>query len=219
MAPIVEMKSQIKIKINEGFSIIKLKIGANNFENEVELLKQIRSEYSPIDLQIRLDANGAFAVNEAAEKLNILSQFKIHSIEQPIRPNQIQAMATLCSQSPIPIALDEELIGKYTLEEKWQLLFDIKPKFIILKPTLLGGFAATEEWIMLAQNLNIGWWITSALESNVALNAIAQFASKYTTEIPQGLGTGSLYTNNIQSPLTVQSGLLFYNQSVSWGVI
>lgn len=216
IAQISEMKNQILKKVSEGYSTVKLKIGANNFEDEIELLKAIRKEFSEKELVIRLDANGAFEANLALDKLHILSQFAIHSVEQPILQGQTHEMANLCKYSPIPIALDEELIGKFSLEQKWKLLYDIKPKYVICKPTLLGGFSATEEWIMLAESLNIGWWLTSALESNIGLNAIAQFASKYNLDVPQGLGTGNLYNNNIQSPLTAKNGLLFYNKNASW---
>lgn len=219
MADKETMAHQIRQKIKTGFTTIKLKIGAINFEDELDLLRCIRQEFSENQVIIRVDANGAFTQKEAFEKLKMLSDYTIHSIEQPIKQGQQEAMAELCSISPIPIALDEELIGKMTQEQKWEMLYLIKPQYIILKPTLLGGFAATQEWIMLAENLNIGWWITSALESNIGLNAIAQFTSKYDVVLPQGLGTGSIYHNNINSPLVVANGYLKYDSKLSWGNI
>jgi O-succinylbenzoate synthase len=219
MADKATMAKQIIEKIEAGFDTIKLKIGAIDFEDELDLLKSIRKEFSKKEITIRVDANGAFSKKEAFEKLKRISDYGIHSIEQPIKHGQKEAMAELCSKTPIPIALDEELIGKMSQEEKWELLYLIKPQYVIFKPTLLGGLSATEEWIMLAENLNIGWWITSALESNIGLNAITQFTSKYDVKTPQGLGTGSLYHNNINSPLTVEKGHIFYNPKQSWGGI
>jgi o-succinylbenzoate synthase len=210
------MLHELRNKINESFSTVKLKVGGINFEDEIEILKNIRKEFSPRDITIRLDANGAFSQKDAFEKIKVLSDFAIHSIEQPISQGQLEAMTELCSKSPIPIALDEELIGKMTQEQKWEMLYFIKPQYIILKPTLLGGFSASDEWIMLAENLNIGWWVTSALESNIGLNAIAQFTSKHEITIPQGLGTGSLYENNVESPLIVKCGFLEYQKGFNF---
>ncbi len=197
------MLQQVGQKLKEDFHCIKLKIGSLNFEEELEILKSIRKQYG-YDLELRLDANGAFSTEEANEKLEKLSGFKIHSIEQPIKPGQLEAMAELCRNSPIPIALDEELISIYEYEEKCFLLEKTQPQYIILKPSLVGGFAHADEWIAIAEKKNIGWWATSALESNIGLNAIAQWVGAKETTMPQGLGTGSLYTNNLPSPLILE---------------
>lgn len=210
------MKSQIKEKLATGFSCIKMKIGAIDFETELSLLKSIRKEFSANEIVLRVDANGAFSPKEALQKLEQLSKFDIHSIEQPIKQGQMEAMADLCSKTPVPIALDEELIGVFSSEERQQLLATIKPQYIILKPSLLGGFANSLEWITLAEQNNCGWWITSALESNVGLNAIAQFTYHLKNPMPQGLGTGSLFTNNFESPLEINNGKLQYNNTKNW---
>jgi len=204
------MLRQIKEKINQGFRVIKLKIGAIDFQDELDLLKYIRSEFSPGEIEIRVDANGAFHPDEALEKLKRLSDFQIHSIEQPIRQGQIEVMSRLCEQTPLPIALDEELIGYSFDFDKINFLKQIKPQFIILKPALHGGFTGTDSWIDAAEKLQIGWWITSALESNIGLNAIAQFTARKNVNIPQGLGTGSLFTNNFDSPLYIDKAALHY---------
>jgi len=210
------MKQQIKEKIQAGFSCIKMKIGAIDFVTEINLLKSIRKEYSVKDIELRVDANGAFSPNEALEKLNRLSELELHSIEQPIKSGQFEYMAMLCNQTPLPIALDEELIGVFSVEAKEALLQTIKPQYIILKPSFIGGFKGSQEWINSANQLNIGWWITSALESNVGLNAIAQWTFNLDTNIPQGLGTGSLYTNNFDSPLQIKNGTLHYDNELKW---
>ncbi len=210
------MLEQIKQKIEQSFSCIKLKIGAIDFNTEIELLKNIRKEYSENDIELRVDANGAFSAKEAYEKLSILSELKIHSIEQPIKQGQYEEMARLCETTPIPIALDEELIGINSLEKKEWLLKNLKPQYIILKPSLVGGFKKSDEWIDIAEKNNIGWWITSALESNIGLNAIAQFTSYLNTKMPQGLGTGQLYTNNFPSPLVIENAKLFYRKNEAW---
>ncbi|WP_339653945.1 o-succinylbenzoate synthase [uncultured Salegentibacter sp.] len=210
------MKSQIQEKIEAGFDCIKMKIGAIDFETELELLKYIRSEFSSKEIELRVDANGAFKPEEALEKLKRLSEFQLHSIEQPIKQGQLKEMADLCRETPLPIALDEELIGVFNVTKKKELLHTIKPQYIILKPSLIGGFKGTQEWIDLAEENNIGWWITSALESNVGLNAISQFTYTKNNKMPQGLGTGSLYTNNIQSPLEVEKGNIQYNPAKNW---
>ncbi|HZH86979.1 MAG TPA: o-succinylbenzoate synthase [Brumimicrobium sp.] len=202
------MRSQIEEKLKEGFSCIKMKIGAIDFEKELEILAGIRNQVSADQITLRVDANGAFSPENAADKLRQLSAFDLHSIEQPIRQGQIDEMHSLCAQNILPVALDEELIGIHDFEEKKHLLKRIKPQFIILKPSLIGGFKGTKEWIDLAEERNIPWWITSALESNVGLDAIAQFTSTYSITLPQGLGTGALYTNNIPSFLTVENGEL-----------
>jgi L-alanine-DL-glutamate epimerase-like enolase superfamily enzyme len=210
------MKSQIQEKIAQGFDCIKMKIGAIDFETELELLKYIRSEFSSEDIELRVDANGAFAPEEALGKLKKLSEFQLHSIEQPIKQGQWEEMAKLCQETPLPIALDEELIGVFNVTKKQELLQTIKPQFIILKPSLIGGFKGTEQWIELAEKNKMEWWITSALESNVGLNAIAQFTYTKNNKMPQGLGTGSLYTNNFESPLQVEKGQIQYNPAKNW---
>lgn len=210
------MKQQIREKLGAGFSCIKIKIGAIDFGEELALLKMIRREYGPETIEIRVDANGAFSPGEALEKLNRLSEFLLHSIEQPIRQGLTEAMASLCATSPLPIALDEELIGISDPEARRNLLKTIRPQYIILKPSMLGGLRAASEWAALADDLNIGWWVTSALESNIGLNAIAQWTYQNTTNMPQGLGTGQLYTNNIPSPLVIEKGQLFHHPQLGW---
>ena len=210
------MREQIQRKLEQGFSCIKVKIGAIDFERELELLAYIRRQFSKEKITLRVDANGAFSPDEAMKKLEALAKYDIHSIEQPIRPGQWDQMQYLCEASPIPIALDEELIGAVDKDQKQQLLQTLRPQYIILKPTLLGGLAATAEWIEMAKNLNTGWWVTSALESNMGLNAIAQFTSSCDVTIPQGLGTGQLYHNNIPSPLDVDKGYLYWQQDKDW---
>ncbi|MCL7765184.1 o-succinylbenzoate synthase [Polaribacter sp. Z014] len=210
------MKKQIKEKLETGFSCIKMKIGAIDFDAEIELLKSIRKEFSSKEIELRVDANGAFNPKNALEKLKRLSELEIHSIEQPIKQGQIEEMAALCEQTPLPIALDEELIGVFSSEEKKQLLQTIKPQYIILKPSLIGGFAGSLDWIKFAQEINSDWWITSALESNIGLNAIAQFTHTLKSDLPQGLGTGGLFTNNFTSPLVVKNGTLQYNPAQNW---
>ena len=210
------MKQQIKEKITLGFRCIKMKIGAIDFEAEIDLIKAVRKEFSPNEIELRVDANGAFHPNEALEKLMVLSDFNIHSIEQPIKQGQIEKMAKLCEATPLPIALDEELIGVFSNSEKKELLQTIKPQYIILKPSLVGGFSGSDQWIEIAEKHNIGWWITSALESNVGLNAIAQYTYTKQSNLPQGLGTGSLFTNNFMSPLVVKNGTLRYDVLKNW---
>jgi len=209
------MQKQIREKITAGYHCIKLKVGAIDFETEIEILSGIRQQFSPADIELRLDANGAFSPNDALERLEKLSRFDIHSIEQPIRQGQYDAMAEVCRKSPIPIVLDEELIGLKSADKE-SVLERIKPAYIILKPSLLGGFAESEEWIRLAEKLNVGWWITSALEANVGLNAIAQWTSILNSTMPQGLGTGQLYHNNIPSPLEIRNAKLYYDTANDW---
>lgn len=210
------MKEQIEEKLATGFNCIKLKIGAIDFGKELELLHFIRIHFSPEEIEIRVDANGAFSSKEALDKLTQLNQFQLHSVEQPIKKGQVLEMAKLCEQTPFPIALDEELIGVFSLKEKEELLQKINPQYIILKPSFIGGFKGTKEWIDLADKYNIGWWITSALESNIGLNAISQWTFTLNSQMPQGLGTGALYTNNIDCPLEVKNGKLWYNNSKKW---
>jgi L-alanine-DL-glutamate epimerase-like enolase superfamily enzyme len=210
------MREQIKNKIDDGFACIKMKIGAINFKTEIEILKSIRKDFSSNDLALRVDANGAFSDSEALEKLKILSDLDLHSIEQPIKQGQVEHMAELCDKSPLPIALDEELIGVFSKEDKRVLLRSIKPQYIILKPTLVGGFQGSDEWIEVAEKNQIDWWVTSALESNIGLNAIAQYTFTKNNNLPQGLGTGGLFTNNFDSPLEVKNGSLNYNINKKW---
>ena len=211
-----EMLSGIHQKLKDGFRCIKLKIGAIDFKSELSLLKAIRVEFSPDDIEIRVDANGAFLPEEALEKLKWLSDYQLHSIEQPIRQGQPNEMAELCRISPIPVALDEELINWQTNDEKLNLLAAIRPQYIIIKPALVGGFSGSLEWIHVANQLNIHWWVTSALESNIGLNAIAQWTYTLENPLPQGLGTGQLFQNNFTSPLGVKNGSLFYHPDVVW---
>ena len=210
------MFDQIKTKLAEGWNCIKLKIGAIDFEAELELLKYIRSQFSKSDIELRVDANGAFSPANALEKLNRLSEMDLHSIEQPIKPKQWEAMAELCEKTPLPIALDEELIGIFDLEEKRKSMEIIKPQYLIFKPSFIGGFKGTQEWIDLCDEFNTPWWTTSALESNIGLNAIAQWTAVLDNDLPQGLGTGQLYTNNFESPLHVNGGLLRYESGGNW---
>ncbi|MBF0693665.1 MAG: o-succinylbenzoate synthase [Flavobacterium sp.] len=210
------MLNQITEKIKSGFSCIKLKIGAINFDHELQLLEYIRAKFDANEIEIRVDANGAFSYNDALDKLNKLAGFQLHSIEQPIAKNQHDSMSVLCKSTSLPIALDEELIGVTDLQGKGHILDRIKPQYIILKPSLVGGFRGSQEWIDAATERNIGWWITSALESNIGLNAIAQWTYTLKNPMPQGLGTGSLYTNNIGSPLEVENGKLHYRSASSW---
>lgn len=210
------MKAQIEEKLEQGFDCIKLKIGAIDFDKELELLRFIRQNYDAKTIEIRVDANGGFTSEEALSKLNQLTGFELHSIEQPILKNQHDSMSELCKMAPFPIALDEELIGVFDYAEKEELLQKIKPQYIILKPSLVGGFRGSKEWIELAEKYNIGWWITSALESNVGLNAIAQWTFLQNNLMPQGLGTGGLYTNNFDCPLEVKNGELVYNPDLDW---
>jgi len=212
------MKQQIEEKLADGFKCIKLKIGAIDFDKELQLLRFIRQNFTPDQIEIRVDANGAFDSKDTLNKLRQLSDFKLHSIEQPIQKNNTDSMSELCKITPFPIALDEELIGVFTFEEKENVLLKIKPQYIILKPSFVGGFRGTQEWITLAEKYNIGWWITSALESNIGLNAISQWTFTLNNPMPQGLGTGALYTNNFDCPLQVSKGQLWYNKNLNWNI-
>ena len=210
------MFQQIKEKLEQGFDCIKLKIGAINFDEELSLLNYIRSQFDAQTITIRVDANGAFSPETALEKLNRLSEYEIHSIEQPIKAGLWDKMAQLCLDTPLDIALDEELIGINDFSKKKKLIETILPQYIILKPSLHGGLSGSMEWINLAKQSNANWWITSALESNVGLNAIAQWTATLNNPLPQGLGTGQLYTNNIPSPLKISKGHLFYTLDGNW---
>ena len=207
-----EMLSRLEEKLEKGFRCVKLKIGAIDFDKELDLVKRIRDRFSFHEVELRVDANGGFKYEDALYKLELLSQYAIHSIEQPIRQGQWAYMAELCRESPLPIALDEELIGVNDAETKRQMLSIIKPRYIILKPSLHGGMMGCKEWISIASEMGIGSWITSALESNIGLNAIAQFASSVYGDnitMPQGLGTGQLFTDNIPMPLEIRGDKLW----------
>ncbi|CAN5850048.1 o-succinylbenzoate synthase [soil metagenome] len=214
------MRAQIREKLEQGYNCLKLKIGGLDFKSECDILREIRHLAGPETLTIRLDANGAFSSpSTALAQLAELTQFTIHSLEQPIRPGQVEEMARVCALSPIPIALDEELIGVRGEEAKTKLIQKIKPSFLILKPTLLGGFSSCREWIRLAEEAGVGWWVTSALESNIGLNAVSQFVAEFDNSLPQGLGTGQLYHNNIGSPLFIRDGCLYYHPTGTWDPI
>lgn len=212
------MKSQIETKLKQGFNTIKMKIGAIDFDTELKLLASIRKKYSSKEITLRVDANGAFTPKNALEKLNKLAEFDIHSIEQPIRQGQLKQIKELCANTPVPIALDEELIGVFKQKEKQELIEEIRPQYIILKPSLVGGIHGSNEWIDIAKKNNIPFWITSALESNIGLNAISQYTYTLDLDLPQGLGTGSLFTNNINSPLEVENGNIKYNIKKAWKI-
>ena len=211
-----EMSARIEEKLSAGFTTIKLKIGAIDFESELELIRQLRGRFSSETLTIRVDANGGFSPEEALPKLNRLAAYGIHSCEQPIKPNQWAEMRKICAESPIHIALDEELIGITDPMQMFMLLREIAPQYLIIKPSLMGGFAGAQEWLKMAKMTNTGAWFTSALESNVGLNAIAQVVAKFNPLIPQGLGTGALYTNNIESPLYQKADYLAYYPEGKW---
>ena len=215
MGTFEEMRQRIEAKLSQGFRCVKLKIGAIDFDAELELIKQIRSRFSHHDVELRVDANGAFSFDEALYKLELLSQYALHSIEQPIKAGQWSYMSELCRESPLPIALDEELIGINAPEQKRQMLNIIRPRYIILKPSLHGGIQGCREWLDIARDMRIGSWITSALESNVGLNAIAQFCSEVygdSISMPQGLGTGLLFTDNIPMPLEIKGDRLWISK-------
>lgn len=213
-----EMLARIDEKLRAGFRCVKLKIGGIDFNEELKLLGYIRDRFAPEQLELRLDANGAFTPGNAMNRLERLSRYDIHSIEQPIKQGQWKEMNQICHNSPIPIALDEELIGCRGIREKSELLDAIRPQYIILKPSLCGGFKSADQWISLSTERNIGWWATSALESNIGLNAIAQWVSAKNPVMPQGLGTGMLYINNIPSPLVQERDILRYNPDTKWEI-
>ncbi|MDE6757050.1 MAG: o-succinylbenzoate synthase [Muribaculaceae bacterium] len=210
------MLDEIAKKLHHGFRCLKLKIGGIDFENELDILHSIRKHYSPDSLELRLDANGAFTPENAMSRLERLSKYTIHSIEQPIKAGQISSMAAICRESPIPIALDEELIGLKSSEEKRAIIDEIMPSYIILKPTLCGGFKESDQWIEIAKSMGIGWWATSALESNIGLNAIARWTATHNVSMPQGLGTGQVYSNNIDSPLRLEGERLTSDTDNIW---
>jgi L-alanine-DL-glutamate epimerase-like enolase superfamily enzyme len=210
MGDVEEMSRRIDEKFEEGFSCLKLKIGALNFDSEIQLIKTLRKRFSPQALELRVDANGAFSPQKAPQVLDQLAQLSIHSIEQPIKAGQWQQMAQLCATTPIPIALDEELIGLSDEKSQQEMITSIRPQYLILKPSLTGGFLASENWIKHTEMVNAGWWITSALEANIGLNAIAQWTATLNNPMPQGLGTGQVFSNNVESPLIVERGKLRY---------
>lgn len=218
MGNIPEMESRIEARLAEGYTCLKLKIGALNFDQELQLLMALRERFPADMLEVRVDANGAFAPDEALERLNQLAPLDLHSIEQPIAAGNWEAMKRLCRDTPVPIALDEELIVWSDSGRREELLEVISPQFIILKPALLGGIQACEDWIALARSRNIGWWVTSALESNIGLNAIAQWTATLGVKMPQGLGTGSLFSNNFESPLKTGRGQLWYSAEIPWNI-
>lgn len=209
-----KMIERIKMKLEEGFRCVKLKIGAIDWQKELDMISFIRKSYSPQELMIRVDANGGFTMDNALPRLKRLADLGVHSIEQPIPAGNSELMAFLCQVSPLPIALDEELIGKATAEEKTSTLDIIKPAYIILKPALCGGFSGAEEWISLAEERGIGWWVTSALESNIGLDAIAQWTAYIRAKGAQGLGTGGVFTNNFKTPVYLEGDRLRYNPDV-----
>jgi len=211
-----DMMNQVREKLDAGFSCIKTKIGAIDFPSELEVLKYVRKHFGEQEITLRVDANGAFTEKNVMPVLNQLEKLRVHSIEQPIQPGQWEVMRRLCRETPVPIGLDEELIGSFTNDEKQEMLDGIQPQYLILKPSLLGGFHMTNEWIGLARSRDIGWWITSALESNIGLNAICQFTYGLKVTREQGLGTGQLYTNNIASPLRIQRGNIRYFKDDTW---
>ena len=213
-----EMIARIDEKVAAGFGTIKLKVGAIDFAQELEMIEYVRKRYSEHELVIRLDANGGFTPDNALSRLDSLSKYGIHSIEQPIKAGQWEESAMVCSKSPIPIALDEELIGITNPMMMMELLKCIKPHYIILKPSLMGGFSGSLEWLQMAAQFQIGGWITSALESNIGLNALAQWVTTLEPRMPQGLGTGTVFSNNIISPLTQVDDYLAYNCDAKWQI-
>lgn len=218
MGPNAYIQQQIEEKLDQGFHCLKLKIGALKIEDELQILKSIRQRFSSKELELRVDANGAFEPGFAREVINRLAELEIHSIEQPVRAGQREEMAGLCLNSPVAVALDEELLGDYTSEEKRIMIRTIRPQYLVVKPGLLGGFQKANEYISIANEEKIGWWITSALESNIGLNAIAQWTFILGNPRYQGLGTGKLYRHNIQCPLKTEGEKLFYDPHKKWNL-
>ncbi|MDA3879224.1 MAG: o-succinylbenzoate synthase [Prolixibacteraceae bacterium] len=210
------MRRQVAQKLDAGFSCIKLKIGSLNWKTEREMIVEMRRQFKAGELTIRVDANGAYNTENVHGVLNDLAELDVHSIEQPIKAGQWEQMAALCAKTPVPIALDEELICVLSYEAKHKLIDTIKPQYLILKPGLIGGFSSANEWVELANEHSVGWWATSALESNIGLNAIAQWVYTKDVKMPQGLGTGMLFSNNIESPLTLRGEQLFYDTAAKW---
>ena len=210
------MALRIREKLDDGFNVLKLKIGGINFHDELDLLRLIRTHFGPADLEIRLDANGSFSAQDALRRLEALAAFSVHSIEQPVKAGQPEVMRSICMRSPVPVALDEELIGTCDLPAKESLLTLIRPQYIILKPALCGGLSGASEWVAAARGSGIPYWFTSALESNIGLDAIARAAIENGVDMPQGLGTGELYHNNIASPIVRRGARLYYNDDLKW---
>jgi len=210
------MRTQLEKKVSQGFRCIKFKIGALDWDKEHTMLSDVRKLYPSNVMEIRVDANGAFTAENVRSRLKELAALEIHSIEQPVKPSEIELLSELCAEKILPIALDESLIGINTTWEKRSLLEKIKPQYIILKPTLIGGWRASDEWIEMANSLEIGWWATSALESNIGLSAIAQWTSTKDITMPQGLGTGGLFINNIEGPVTLKDTQLVLRPTVDW---
>jgi O-succinylbenzoate synthase len=216
MGDAATMRQRIREQIDGGSRCVKMKIGALSIAEELELLKAVRAEYGVADLALRVDANGAFGAHNAMDVLQRLADLEVESIEQPVPSGLYETMAELCENSPVPIALDEDLIGLNRRDARMDLLQNVKPQHIVIKPSLVGGWAAAQEWIALAREHGIGWWITSALESNIGLNAIAQWTAALGVQVPQGLGTGRVYADNIPSPLEVERGALWYRPEGAW---
>ncbi len=210
------MRQRIREHIDKGFTTIKMKIGAIGIEEELALLRSVRAEFSATAITLRVDANGAFDARTAPEVLKRLADLEVESIEQPVPPGLYEVMEELCASSPIPIALDEDLIGLNTRDARTDLLDTVKPRHIVIKPSLVGGWSAAEEWIALAKARGIGWWITSALESSIGLNATAQWTATLRVDRAQGLGTGGVYADNIPAPLVVVNGELWYRPEADW---
>lgn len=211
-----EMMERLERKLADGFHCVKLKIGAIDWRSEVEMVQYIRDRYDRKRVEIRVDANGGFDMDNAIPRLKRLADLDVHSIEQPIKAGNPTLMRFLCDVSPLPIALDEEQIGKFTRQQKEEMLDAIRPAYIVIKPTLTGGFSGAEEWIELARERGIGWWITSSLESNIGLNALAQWVATLDTDMPQGLGTGALFTNNAEAPIYLEGDRLKYDPARSY---
>ncbi len=210
------MLSQLEERLEQGYLVIKMKIGALDLEQEIKLIEKVRERYGPHEIQLRVDANGAFSPKNVMPILQRLDDLRVHSIEQPIKAGQWKDLARICKESPLPIALDEELIGVFEGQRKEEMLDKIQPRYIILKPSFLGGFKKAEEWIDEAEKRGIGWWVTSALESNYGLSAISQWNYNLYGHMASGLGTGSLYTNNFESPLHLVRGTIAYDPEKEW---
>lgn len=211
MGTFEEMRARIDAKLSEGFTCLKLKIGAIDFEDEFELLRRIRRRWSPEDLVVRVDANGGFTPGEAMAKLDRLATLGLHSIEQPVKAGMTDVLARICRESPLPVALDEELIRVTGADDRRRLLEEVRPAHVVIKPGLHGGFAGAAEWISEAKRIGAGWWITSALESNIGLNAIAQWTARFAPAAHQGLGTGALFTENFGKGIRVERGRLHFD--------
>jgi len=218
MGPMESMLKQVEEKLKQGFRCLKFKMGSLHPEDELQLLRTVRNRFNARELELRVDANGAFEVHAAMEIIKKLAELEVHSIEQPIKPGRWEEMAWLCLHSPVPVALDEELPGRVTWEEKRSLITTIRPQYLVLKPGLLGGFQQAGDYISLAKQENIGWWITSALESNIGLNAIAQWTFMQANPLAQGLGTGKIYRHNVICPLTLKGENMFYSPSKKWNL-